>query len=108
MTPELAARQVELLTQMGWWSLANTVAMDFSTRFPKADQNVAVVACRVTALRNLGFLALEDKSYAIAKEFLHTALTLAPKDTESLNLLKVVGEKEKADGGAKTIASGTE
>lgn len=94
LTPELAARQVELLTQMGWWSKANWVALDFSSRFPDADQKAQVSACRVTALRNLAFLALEAKEKDKAVDYLNTALSLDPKDKQSLNLLKVASGKK--------------
>jgi len=91
MTSELAARQIELLTQMGWWSKANTKASEFSSRFPDAHQNTQVAAYRVTALRHLGFIALEAKDKELATDYLKTALSIDPKDEKSQNLLQMAG-----------------
>lgn len=94
LTPDLAAKQVELLTQIGWWSKANTLANEFTTKFPGSDKTSLVAACQVTALRNLGFLALNEKNYAAAKKYLKTALSIDPKDKKSKNLLtKIAGHK---------------
>ncbi|MBF0502078.1 MAG: hypothetical protein HQM09_18205 [Candidatus Riflebacteria bacterium] len=107
LTPELAARQVELLSKMGWWSLVNTVAMHFATQYPNSDQNTKVAASRVIALRNLAFLALSDKNNNTARDYINTALSIDPKDKECLNLQKVIGEAEKAAGGAVKVTSDT-
>lgn len=90
-TPELAARQVELLTQMGWWSEANLVAREFTTKYPAAPQIRLVNACRVKALRNLGFLAMEIEDNAAAIEYLDAALAISPKDKAALNLRQMAG-----------------
>lgn len=93
-TPELAARQVELLTQMGWWSEANRVAKQFTIAYPTAPQARLVTACQVKALRNLGFLAMEMEDYKLAIGYLDEALALNPKDKASLNLRQMAaGEK---------------
>ena len=89
LTPDLAARRVELLTKMGWWSEANTMASEFSIKFPNSTKNVLVKACRVKSLRNLGFLAMEKDEYVDANEYLKTALALNPKDKKAANLLKI-------------------
>ncbi|MBF0544280.1 MAG: hypothetical protein HQM08_07600 [Candidatus Riflebacteria bacterium] len=91
ITPELVARQVELLTLMGWWSLANTTANTFSQQFPKAEQNARMSICRVIALRNLGFLALQENHNEIAIGYLKTALSIDPKDSKAQNLLEMAG-----------------
>jgi len=89
LTPELAAREVELLTKMDWWSKANIKAIEFAAKFPEANQSVLVKRCRVKSLRQLGFLAMEDDEYVIANEYLKTALELDPNDKKSANLLKI-------------------
>lgn len=91
LSAEMAARQVELLTQMGWWSKANTLASEFTAKFPEAEQTEQVAACRVTALRHLGFLALDGKKKRLAREYLKTALAIDPKDEKSRNLLQMAG-----------------
>jgi len=90
-TPELAARQVELLTQMGWWSEANLVAKQFTTTYPTASQTRLVNACRGKALRNLGFLAMEIENNEGAIEYLDAALALNPKDKVAQNLRQMAG-----------------
>lgn len=89
LTPELASREVELLTKMDWWSKANLKAIEFATKFPEATQTALVKKCRVKSLRQLGFLAMEDDEYAIANEYLKTALELEPNDKKTANLLKI-------------------
>ena len=102
LTPMLAARQVELMIQMGWWSMGNALARDFVTQFPNADQNAQVAANRVTALRHLGFLALEAKNNVLAKEYLNLALSIDPKDKDSQNLLdKMAGAKPETKSETK-------
>ena len=88
-TPELAARQIELLTKMDWWSKANLKAIEFAAKYPEATQNALVKKCRVKSLRQLGFLAMEDDEYVTASEYLKTALELDPNDKKSANLLKM-------------------
>lgn len=90
-TPELAARQVELLTKMGWWSLANATAIEFSSRYPLSEQTTQVAAWRVTSLKKLGFLALEEKNNEVAMEYLKTAISIDPRDKETRDLLKMAG-----------------
>jgi Tfp pilus assembly protein PilF len=92
----MAARKIQLLSQMGWWSKVNTVAEEFSTQFPNSDQDAEVTAHRVIALRHLGFLALEAKDREAAQEYLKTALSLDPKDAASLNLLQMAGGAKAA------------
>ncbi|MBF0408089.1 MAG: hypothetical protein HQM10_12080 [Candidatus Riflebacteria bacterium] len=92
INPELASRQVELLILMGWWSLANSTAKTFLSEFPNADQSTRMSACRVIALRNLGFLALEGNRNTIAAEYLKAALAIDPKDAKSQNLLEMANE----------------
>ena len=89
LTAELAARQVELLTKMDWWSKANLRAIEFAAKFPDSAQNAMVTKCRVKSLRTLGFLAMEDDEYAVAIEYLKTALALDPKDKKATVLLKM-------------------
>lgn len=91
MTPELGARQVELLIEMGWWSKANTQAIEFTSLFPEAAQNAQVAAFRVTALRGLGYLALQERNKPLARQYLKTALSIDPKDSKSLYLLRKAG-----------------
>lgn len=93
LTPDLAARQIELLTKLGWWSRANTLAGEFAVKFADSDKKVLVAACQVKALRNLGFLAMEEGNFTIAAEYLKKALKIDPKDTKSRNLLKAVEAK---------------
>lgn len=95
ITPELAARRIELLTQMGWWSKANTLASEFTPKFRESYKRPLVAACQVTALRNLGFLALQEKNYSGAREYLKTALTIDPNDKKSQNLLKKISGSAK-------------
>jgi predicted RNA-binding Zn-ribbon protein involved in translation (DUF1610 family) len=89
LTTELAAREIELLTKMDWWSKANIKAIEFAAKFPDATQNPLVKRCRVKSLRQLGFLAMEDDEYVIANEYLKTALELDPNDKKAANLLKI-------------------
>ena len=93
LTPDLAARQVELLTKMGWWSKANAMANEFAVKFPDSDKNVLIGACRVKALRNLGFLSMEEEEFEVAIGYLKTALEIDPKDKKSQNLLKIAESK---------------
>ncbi|MBU1109337.1 MAG: hypothetical protein KKB51_21840 [Candidatus Riflebacteria bacterium] len=93
LTPALAAREVELLTKMGWWSKANTLASEFAVKFPDSDKNVLISACRVKALRNLSFLAIEDEEFDVAIGYLKAALEIDPKDKKSQNLLKIAESK---------------
>ncbi|NLI77530.1 MAG: hypothetical protein GX442_13940 [Candidatus Riflebacteria bacterium] len=93
LTAEQGARQVELLTAMGWWSQVNTAANDFTTRFPEAEETPDVAANRVIALRHLGFLAIEDGDLETAREFLQTGLALDPNDRRTKNLLKKIADK---------------
>ncbi len=88
LTSELAARQIELLTKMDWWSKANLKAIEFAAKFPDSNQNAMVKRCRVKSLRTLGFLAMEDDEYAIAVEYLKTALELDPTDKKASGLLR--------------------
>jgi len=92
LTAEQGARQVELLTAMGWWSEVNAVADDFTTRFPKAEETADVAANRVIALRHMGFLALEDQDIEKAKKFLNKGLSIDPNDRATKNLLKKIAE----------------
>ena len=89
LTPELAARQIELLTKMDWWSKANLMAIEFAAKFPDSNQNAMVTRCRVKSLRTLGFLSMEDDEYARAVEYLKAALAIDPNDKKSANLLKM-------------------
>ncbi len=89
LTPNLAARQVELLTKMDWWAKANRKAIEFAAKFPESDRNTLVTKCRVKSLRTLGFLAMQDNDYDIAIDYLSTALRLEPDDKKSANLLKL-------------------
>jgi tetratricopeptide (TPR) repeat protein len=93
-TPELEARKVELLTQMGWWSEANMVAVQFAAQYPDAKQNKLVTACRKKALRNLAFLAMEGENRESAIEYLDAALALDPTDKVSKSLRKLAGEEK--------------
>lgn len=93
LTPELGARQIELLTKMGWWSKANGLALEFAAKFPQADQIARVSAYRVTALRNLGFLAKQAGRYKAAREYLQAALSIDPQDKKSKNLLNSISGK---------------
>ena len=88
-TPELAARQIELLTKMDWWSKANLKAIEFAAKYPEATQNVLVKKCRVKSLRQIGLLAMEVDESVTASEYLKTALELDPNDKKSANLLKM-------------------
>jgi len=88
LTAEIAARRIELLTKMEWWSQANHRAIEFAEQFSDTKQNILVKKCRVKSLRRLGFLALEDDEYVIANEYLKTALKLDPEDKKTANLLK--------------------
>lgn len=92
LSEKLAARQVELMTKMKWWSMANTLANQFGIQYPDSDKADQVKSWRVISLRQLGFLALEAKKMDKAREYLQTALSLDPKDAKSQNLLKMAGE----------------
>lgn len=89
LTPEIAAREVELLTKMDWWAKSNLKAIEFAAKFPDSDKNILVTKCRVKSLRHLGFLAMEEDEYVIASDYLKTALELDPNDKKSANLLKM-------------------
>ncbi len=91
LTPELAKRQIELLTKMGWWSQANKKGIEFEANFPD-EKSVLVSVCRCKALRNLGFLAIENNEFDVAIGYLKTALAIDPKDKKSANLLKVASD----------------
>lgn len=97
LTEEMAARQIELLTQMGWWSRANLKAIEYGEKFPEGAQKNLVGTCRVKCLRNLGFLAMEENDFELAVEYLKTALTIAPTDKKSTNLLKMSQDELKKD-----------
>ncbi len=94
LTAALAAREVELLTKMDWWSKANLKAIEFGKRFADSDEKLLVSACRAKALRNLGFLAYEDNDFALAIEYLNAALAISPKDKKASNLLKMAIAEE--------------
>jgi tetratricopeptide (TPR) repeat protein len=93
-TPEMEARKIELLTQMGWWSETNIVAMQFAAQYPEAKQKKLVNACRKKALRNLAFLAMEGDSKEAAIEYLDAALAIDPTDKVSIKLRKLAGEEK--------------
>lgn len=95
LTPDLAAREIELLTKMDWWSKANIKAIAFADKFPEAKQIALVKKCRVKSLRNLGYLAIEDDEYLIANEYLKTALELEPNDKKAASLLKISQQATK-------------
>ncbi len=97
LTPALAARQIELLTKMDWWSKANARGIEFSSKFPAAEakEKALVNICRVKCLRNLGFLAMEDNEFVTAIEYLKAALLIDPKDKKSANLLKMSEDEVK-------------
>ncbi len=89
LTAELAAREVELLTKMDWWSKANLKALEFTRKFPDAPQKNLVNKCRVKCLRTLGFLAMEDSEFELAITYLKAALEIAPEDKNAAHLLKM-------------------
>jgi hypothetical protein len=89
LTPELAAREIELLTKMDWWAKANLKAIEFAAKFPEAEQKVLVQKCRIKSLRHLGYLAIEDDEYEIANHYLKAALKIDPNDKKSISLLKI-------------------
>ncbi len=96
-TAELAAREIELLTKMDWWSKANLKSIEFAAKFSETKQNNLVKRCRVKSLRHLGFLAMEDNEYAMANEYLKTALEIDPNDKKSASLLKMSQNELKKD-----------